>query len=65
MSREKSEKVCITFRLSEEEHEKFIRLRSVHRRIYASVMQGKRTAATARERILGTIRHALRSTRSL
>lgn len=69
MSREKSEKVCITFRLSEEEHEKLKQyssgLRSVHRRIYASVMQGKRTAATARERILGTIRHALRSTRSL
>ena len=65
MSREKSEKVCITFRLSEEEHEKLKQYSSACGLSTAAVMQGKRTAATARERILGTIRHALRSTRSL
>ena len=69
MSREKSEKVCITFRLSEEEHEKLKQYSSACGLSTAEFMRqlcrGKRTAATARERILGTIRHALRSTRSL
>ena len=63
MSREKSEKdvrnVPITVRLNEEEHEKLKQCASVRSRIYAPVMQRKRPAATARERILGVAEYTL------
>ena len=69
MSREKSEKVCITFRLSEEEHEKLKQYSSAcglsTAEFYASVMQGENAPQPQPEKNLGTIRHALRSTRSL
>lgn len=73
MSKEKFEKnvrnIPVSFRLTEEESKKLKQCAAAcgisRCRIYAAVMQGQCSAATAAERVLGAAECSLRGTRRL